>query len=75
MLDAPTSTLEVKCAIEECTIRVRKRALRGVEMHAFFRTNLDRTCPADHWESLESLMFRAIGVYNESSTEHLVQWL
>ena len=41
----------------------------------FFRTNLDGSCVADHWESLESLTFCGMVVYYESSTEHLVRWL
>jgi len=41
-------------------------------MRAFFRTSHNRSCPGDHWESLESLTFRVMGVYNESFTEDLV---
>jgi len=77
VLDAPSSTLEVECAevVSSVFPNAHHMEVHTVETDAFFRTNLDGSCATDHWESLESLTFRGMVVYYESSTEHLVRWL
>lgn len=77
VLDAPSSLLDVECAevVSSVFSNAHHVEMHTVETDAFFRTNLDGSCAADHWESLESLTFRGMIVYYESSTEHLVRWL
>ena len=77
VLDAPASTLTVECAeaVSSVFSNVHHVEMHTAETHVFFRTTLDGLCPVDRWESLESLTFRRMSVYYESSTEHLVRWL
>jgi len=77
VLDAPSSTLEIECAevVSSVFSNARHVEVHTVETDAFFWTNLDGSCAADHWESLESLTFRGMVVYYESSTKPLVRWL
>ena len=73
-----TSSLDsdAECAepIPSTFPNVRQFELRSFEADDYFRPGLNGSCPADHWDWLESLIFIELKI-DASSIEHFIRWL